>query len=94
MSQCAGLAVRFAPKSRAPHSEPASLSPVEGLLVDIVADGFVCYCRGHRAEPNALVASYRWEQCIDLVTIRNFDRVTVARVPTHTGDTSMYSPPR
>ncbi len=83
MNQRAGLTVGFASRSRAPHGEPVSLSPVvEGLLVDIVADGFVLYCCGHRTEPNALVASYSWEECIDLVTIRNFDRVAVARVPT------------
>ena len=55
---------------------------VEGLLVDVVADGFVLYCCGHRAGPNALVASYQWDHCIYLITIRNFDRITTARVPT------------
>ncbi|MGH3919561.1 MAG: hypothetical protein ACRDSG_11105 [Pseudonocardiaceae bacterium] len=60
----------------------AGLAPeVEGLLVDVVADGFVLYCCGPRAAPNALVASYQWEHCLDVLTIRDFDHVTVARVP-------------
>lgn len=33
---------------------------VEGLLGEVVADGFVVYCCGPRAAPNALVASYEW----------------------------------
>ena len=40
------------------------------MLVDVVADGFVVYCCGPRAAPNALVASYEWDHCIDLLTIR------------------------
>ncbi|MGH3695967.1 MAG: hypothetical protein ACRDRX_18570 [Pseudonocardiaceae bacterium] len=54
---------------------------VEGLLVDVVADGFVVHCCGPRAAPRALVASYQWEDYVDLATIRCFDRVTTARVP-------------
>jgi hypothetical protein len=54
---------------------------VEGLLLDVVADGFVLYCCGDRATPHALVASYAWEHYIDLVTIRDFDQITTARVP-------------
>lgn len=34
-----------------------------------------------RDRPTALAASYEWEHCIDLVTIRDFDRITAARVP-------------
>jgi hypothetical protein len=55
---------------------------VERLLLDVVADGFVVCCCGPRAAPLALVASYQWEDYVDLVTIRCFDRVTTARVPT------------
>ncbi len=40
------------------------------MLVDIVKDGFILHCCGDRAEPSALVASYEWEQCMDIVTIR------------------------
>lgn len=61
----------------------AGLSPeVEGLLLDAVADGFVVHCCGPRTAPNALVASYQWDHYLDLLTVRDFDRVTVARVPT------------
>jgi hypothetical protein len=66
---------------------------VEGLLVDVIADGFVLYCCGHRAGPNALVASYQWEHCVDLITIRDFDWVTVARVPApHRGQVDVFAP--
>jgi hypothetical protein len=54
---------------------------VERLLHEVVADGFVLYCCGPRAAPFALVAAYQWEDYVDLVTIRCFDRVTTARVP-------------
>jgi hypothetical protein len=66
-------------------------SVVEGLLLDVVADGFVLYCCGDRALPNALVASYEWGHCIDLVTIRDFDRITTARVPTR-GAVDIFAP--
>jgi hypothetical protein len=56
-------------------------SEVERLLREVVADGFVLYCCGPRATPFALVAAYQWEDYVDLVTIRCFDRVTMARVP-------------
>jgi len=60
----------------------ASLPPVvEGLLLDVVADGFVLYCCGDQAAPHALVASYAWEHCVDLVTIQDFTRIITARVP-------------
>lgn len=62
-------------------AEVSLSSVVERLLLDVVADGFVLYCCGRRTDPNALVASYEWEHCVDLVTIRNFERVTTARVP-------------
>ncbi|HEY6425336.1 MAG TPA: hypothetical protein VIY28_19260 [Pseudonocardiaceae bacterium] len=58
-------------------------SAVERLLCDVVADGFVLCCCGGWVEPTALVAFYEWEHCVDLVTIRGFDRVTTGRVPKH-----------
>lgn len=68
--------------ARFPASRLAGLPPeVEELLVDVVVDGFVLYCCGDRAAPSALVASYEWDRCVDLVTIRDFDRVAVARMP-------------
>ncbi|MGH3875289.1 MAG: hypothetical protein ACRDSR_27980 [Pseudonocardiaceae bacterium] len=53
---------------------------VERLLLDVVADGFVRYCCGDRIAPTALVASYQWADHLDVVTIRNFERITAARV--------------
>jgi len=69
-----------------------SLPPgVEELLVDVVADGFVLYCCGPKTAPNAVVASYEWEHYVDLLTIRDFDRVTTARVPTR-GGVDIFAP--
>jgi hypothetical protein len=56
-------------------------SEVERLLRDVVADGFALYCCGPRAAPCALVASYEWEDYLDLLTIRRFDRIITARIP-------------
>ncbi|MGH4011912.1 MAG: hypothetical protein ACRDTH_27755 [Pseudonocardiaceae bacterium] len=41
--------------------------------------------------PRALVASYEWEQYVDIVTIRGFERVTVARVPQR-GKVDVFAP--
>jgi hypothetical protein len=57
-------------------------SEIERLLLDVVVDGFVLYCCGPRATPQALVASYSWGDYIDLLNIRCFDRIITARVPT------------
>lgn len=73
--------MRRSPSSASRCGGQVSLPPeVEGLLVDVVADGFV-YCCGPKTAPNALVASYQWDHCIDVLTIRDFDQVMVARVP-------------
>ncbi|MDQ3760454.1 MAG: hypothetical protein M3460_01735 [Actinomycetota bacterium] len=64
-----------------PSGAQASLPlGVEELLIDVVDDGFTVYCCGDRDAPRALVASYEWDNCVDLVTIRNFNRVATARV--------------
>ncbi|MGH8575002.1 MAG: hypothetical protein ACREX8_20895 [Gammaproteobacteria bacterium] len=63
------------------HGQAGLPPEVERLLLDVAADGFVLYCCGRRADPTALVATYEWEHCVDLLTIRDFDRVTAARVP-------------
>ena len=55
-------------------------SEVERLLLEVVADGFTLYCCGPRTTPNALVASYPWQDYVDLLTIRRFDRIITARV--------------
>lgn len=60
------------------------LSPeVEGLLLDVLEDGFTVYCCGPKTAPIALVAAYEWPQFVDLVTIRDFDRIIAARAPKH-----------
>lgn len=70
----------------------AGLPPeVERLLLDVVADGFVLYCCGRKTDPNALVASYEWADCVDLITIRDFDRVITARVPKR-GKVDVFAP--
>jgi hypothetical protein len=64
---------------------------VEELLVDVATDGFTLYCCGPKLAPNALVAAYEWKHYVDLLTIRDFDRVTTARVPTH-GRVDIFAP--
>ncbi len=79
----------------APHhggQEVGLPTGVEELLVDVVADGFALYCCGPKAAPNALVACYQWGHCLDLLTIRDFDRVTTARVPTQGRRVDLFAP--
>jgi hypothetical protein len=66
---------------------------VEELLVEVVADGFVLYCCGPKAAPNALVAAYEWDHyaCVDLLTVRDFERVTTAKVLTR-GAVDIFAP--
>jgi hypothetical protein len=64
---------------------------VEALLVDVVADGFMLYCCGPKAAPNALVACYEWDHYVDLLTIRDFDRIVTARVPKR-GSVDIFAP--
>jgi hypothetical protein len=71
-----------------PLSLPAA---VEELLGDVVADGFTLYCCGPKTAPNALVACYEWEHDVDLLTIRDFDRVTTARAPKR-GSVDIFDP--
>jgi hypothetical protein len=56
-------------------------SEVKLLLLDLVADGFVRYCCRPKTAPCAPLAFYQWENYVDLVTIRSFDRVTTAWIP-------------
>lgn len=68
------------------------LSPeVEQLLLDVLADGFTVYCCGSRTAPTALVAAYGWPHCVDLITIRDFTRITAARVPKR-GAVDVFAP--
>jgi hypothetical protein len=64
---------------------------VEQLLLGLIDDGFTLYCCRGRHDPTALVASYQWERYLDLVTIRDFNRITSARVPKH-GDVDVFAP--
>jgi hypothetical protein len=64
---------------------------VEELLVDVVADGFTLYCCGPKTAQNALVVCYEWEHDLDLLTVRDFDRVTTARAPKR-GSVDIFDP--
>ena len=64
---------------------------VERLLLDVMADGFTAYCCGPKAAPHALVAAYEWPQCIDLITIHDFERITAARAPKR-GTIDIFAP--
>lgn len=64
---------------------------VEELLIDVATDGFTLYCCGPMMAPNALVAAYAWDQYVDLLTIRDFDGVTTARVPKR-GAVDIFAP--
>jgi len=82
MSSNGGELVRSPPLSGLRSDTAVRLSPeVERLLLDVVADGFVLYCCGPKAAPFALITAYQWEDYVDFVTIRCFDRVTTARIP-------------
>jgi hypothetical protein len=64
---------------------------VEELLLEVVADGFILYCCGPKTAPNALVACYEWDHCVDLITICDFDRITTARAPAR-GRVDIFAP--
>ncbi|MGH3797683.1 MAG: hypothetical protein ACRDSP_22665 [Pseudonocardiaceae bacterium] len=55
-------------------------SQLRKLHTDIVGDGFVRYCCGPRTDPVLLLAYYEWPGFVDLVTIRNYERITAARI--------------
>jgi hypothetical protein len=79
-----------APLDREPEkSLPAE---VEELLVEVVADGFALFCCGPQTAPNALVARYEWNHHVDLLTIRDFDRVITARTPTRGRVVDIFDP--
>ncbi|MGH3823602.1 MAG: hypothetical protein ACRDRA_12360 [Pseudonocardiaceae bacterium] len=78
------------------HGGPQVSLPavVEGLLVDVVTDGFALYCCGPKAAPRALVACYEWADwdCVDLLTVRDFARVITARAPTQGRRVDIFAP--
>jgi hypothetical protein len=65
---------------------------IEELLVDVAADGFTLHCCGPKTAPNALVGSYEWAHYIDVLTIRNFDLVTTARLPKRGDRIDIFAP--
>ncbi len=69
------------------------LSPeVERLLCDVLADGFTIYCCGPKTEPVALIAAYEWPHWVDLLTIRDFDRIAAARMPKRSDNVDVFAP--
>lgn len=69
------------PSSEQPAGDEECLPPeVQQLLLEAVDEGFAMYCCGPKTAPYALVASYQWEDYLDLVTIQRFDRIITARV--------------
>ncbi|MGH3674012.1 MAG: hypothetical protein ACRDSH_25810 [Pseudonocardiaceae bacterium] len=64
---------------------------MERLLLDVLDDGFTVHCCGPKSGPNALAAVYEWRYCFDLITIRDFDRITAARVSKH-GIVDIFAP--
>lgn len=86
-----GHIMPFPPVDSSSGAQVGLAPEVERLLVDIVEDGFILYCCRDRAEPSALIASYEWGQYVDVVTIRGFERVTVARVPQQ-GKVDVFAP--
>lgn len=79
------------PAGTRPGAQAVLPPMVERLLRDVVADGFVLYCCGRLAEPSALIACYEWAHYLDLVTIRDFDRITAARIP-KCGPVDVFAP--
>ncbi|MGH4015138.1 MAG: hypothetical protein ACRDSL_14700 [Pseudonocardiaceae bacterium] len=71
--------------SGGPRSGPDSgglMTPqLEQLHRDLVDEGFVRCCCGPRDDPVVLLVYYEWPGCVDLVTIRTYERITAARVP-------------
>ncbi|MGH3803752.1 MAG: hypothetical protein ACRDTD_27195 [Pseudonocardiaceae bacterium] len=75
------------------HGGPVDLpTAVEELLVEVAADGFTLHCCGPKTAPNALVGSYEWAHYIDVLTIRNFDRVITARLPKRGDRIDIFAP--
>jgi hypothetical protein len=81
--EAAGLVRAPASSVEPVHGRVGLPAVVEELLVEVATDGFTLYCCGPKTAPHALVACYEWDQHVDLLTIRDFDRVTTARVPRH-----------
>lgn len=79
-------------RAERPDQDVGLPSVVEQLLVEVAADGFALYCCGPKTAPNALLACYEWNGCIDVLTIADFDRVTTARVPKRGHRIDIFAP--
>ena len=71
--------MRRQPPTENPDTPAGLPLKVQSLLLDVVADGFTLYCCSPRTAPRALVASYDWDDYLDLLTIRSFETITAAR---------------
>jgi hypothetical protein len=75
------------------HGEQIRLpAVVDELLVEVTEDGFTLYCCGPTTAPTALVASSAGEHYTDLITIRDFDQVSTARLPTRDTTVDIFAP--
>ncbi|WP_139190965.1 hypothetical protein [Actinokineospora iranica] len=66
------------------------MSDVDDLLRAVVADGFTVYLCGGADRPEAIVATYAWEQHVDYVVIKDAHDVTAAR-SRHRGDWDVFT---
>lgn len=69
----------------------ADLGEVDDLLRAVVADGFTVYLCGGRQQPEAIVATYTWENHVDMVVIKDRDDVAAARAR-QSEDWDVFSP--
>ncbi|SDH52590.1 hypothetical protein SAMN05192558_111238 [Actinokineospora alba] len=58
---------------------PGDLGEIDDLLRAVVADGFTVYLCGGSDSPEAIVATYAWENHVDYVVIKDAHDVTAAR---------------
>jgi hypothetical protein len=61
------------------ESQSVDLSEIDELLRAVVADGFTVYLCGGKDSPEAIVATYAWEDHVDYVVIKDAHDVTAAR---------------
>ncbi|MDQ3404542.1 MAG: hypothetical protein M3548_14320 [Actinomycetota bacterium] len=57
----------------------SDLGEIDALLRAVVADGFTMYLCGGADQPEAIVATYAWEDHVDFVVIKGEGDVTAAR---------------
>jgi hypothetical protein len=67
------------PCERSLVTEVSDLGEIDDLLRAVVADGFTVYLCGGQHEPEAIVATYTWEDHVDFVVIKDQHDVSAAR---------------